>query len=418
MIRFLSLLLILAPNFLLAQDGASNINSASERLEVQNKTREAMALDTYIQNIAALENLVREYSGHPALASTPRQMLGTIHSFCGQHQEALLAFDFLDNSKELDQSIINFKPVNAYEFILERTIDRQIVMINEAHHVAQHRILTYGLLQRLWDQGFRYFAVETASNGSEYSLSENALSQRFGYYTNEPIFSKLILYAKGLGFKLVSYDYSESGLTRSIQERESAGLNNIKKKVFDKDPKAKVVFHVGYAHINEQAWLASYLKKELDLDPLTIDQTSVMEKGERKYESPIYQWVVNHFDLESPVLMVDADGTPWSSNAEIYDMSVIWPRTEYIDGRPSWARLGRSSMVVDGSVCEGRFPCMLEVRQENTGGYVPSDRVLLKSNTDSKSVFYSDSDVWLITTDSVGAVVSQKEINKLEKRSP
>jgi|AntRauTorckE5430_2_1112549.scaffolds.fasta_scaffold37951_1 type II secretory pathway predicted ATPase ExeA len=45
-----------------------------------------------------------------------------------------------------------FKEINAVDEIVKRAKTHQIVIINEAHDIAQYRVLTYRLVDRLWEQ--------------------------------------------------------------------------------------------------------------------------------------------------------------------------------------------------------------------------------------------------------------------------
>ena len=50
--------------------------------------------------------------------------------------------------------------INARNYILERSESAQILIINEAHHVAKHRTFTRSLLKGLYEKGYRYRGLE------------------------------------------------------------------------------------------------------------------------------------------------------------------------------------------------------------------------------------------------------------------
>ena len=227
---------------------------------------------TFSQEINALKELSVEFADNEAVYDMLLQECGTTYSFIGQHQQALAVFDKRDSTpKKLYEEVKGLSIQNAVNTIIEKSAEHQIVMINEAHHVPQHRVLTYRLLKGLWEQGYRYLALEALSEDAEKKLAKEYVPEDAGYYTVEPVFANLVMHARQLGFKLVSYDYG-SETQGGTDAREKNAAKNLREKIFDKTSDAKVVIHVGYAHINEKRWLAYYLKESLGLDPLTINQ--------------------------------------------------------------------------------------------------------------------------------------------------
>ncbi|MBX9449469.1 MAG: hypothetical protein KL787_07030 [Taibaiella sp.] len=49
---------------------------------------------------------------------------------------------------------------NARDYIVHRSKDEEIIIINEAHHVPLHRIFTRSLLKDLYNNGYRYLGLE------------------------------------------------------------------------------------------------------------------------------------------------------------------------------------------------------------------------------------------------------------------
>ncbi len=197
---------------------------------------------------------------------------------------------------------------------------------------------------------------------------------------------QLILKAQELGFTLISYDYNGSN---SSAERELNAANIIKTKVFNKDPNAKIIIHCGYGHINEDKKLAAKLQNILNIDPLTINQTDVVEKTSSQLESNIYQKLSQKISGIYPVLLVDNNGEWLSLYNDKYDVNVIWPRTEMNNGRPNWAKIGRKSKLLNGSLCDA-FPCVVESYIENsTNASLPIDRIIFTTQDEQKDIFYN-----------------------------
>ncbi|WP_417658527.1 hypothetical protein [Pseudidiomarina sp.] len=360
---------------------------------------------TLSARIEALEELSVEYKDNQAVLDVLLQERGFAFSFMGNHQQALYAFDQRQrNSEELNTAVKDLETHDAIKAISQAADSYQVVMINEAHHVTQHRVLTYRLLKRLWDKGFRYLALEALAEDAEDKLSKNYVYEKSGYYTNEPLFANLVLYARQLGFQLVSYDYG-SDIGTGTEVRERTAVKNLREKVFNNDPSARMLIHVGYRHINEDSWLAHYLKEALKIDPLTVNQTEFTERSHVKHEPESYTWIIENHDFKNPVVLAEPDGTYWSPAPKKYDVTVIWPRTEYRLNRPEWASLGQELTPVDIKWCEQHFPCTIEVYRVGNEDEVPSDRIVVTEPNKQTGIFISEASRLVKVTDIQGKVI-------------
>lgn len=390
------------------EDYLKEVNKALSRVyeETSGKTLSAQ--------IAVLESLAIDYKDNDPVLDLLLQERGTAHSLMGQHKKALYAFDQHDpNPDELNTAVKELKIQDAVNSIVKTASEYQIVMINEAHHVAQHRVLSYRLLEDLWNQGFRYLALEALSPSAENKISDEYISKNAGFYTKEPLFASLVLRARELGFHLVSYDYgSEAGT--GTEARERSAVKNLKQKVFNSKPNAKMLIHVGYSHINENSWLAYYLNEALAIDPLTINQTDFTERSNIKYEPKSYTWLVENHDFSAPVVLTNADGSYWSPTPVEYDITVVWPRSEYQLNRPKWASLGKELMPVDTSWCKQTFPCTIEVYRVGNDDEVPSDRIVITDPDVPTGIFVSKSSCLLKVTDAQGTILYMERFRRIE----
>ncbi|MDN4165906.1 hypothetical protein QWY31_10355 [Cytophagales bacterium LB-30] len=230
---------------------------------------------------------------------------------------------------------IGFTPVNAKDYIIEKSKKEQIIIINEAHTYPNHRTFTHSLLQGLYDNGFRYLGIEalfdTIINDRKYPIIES------GYYTKETEFGNLIYAALKIGFTLFGYDDFE----HNGKEREIAQARNIANFI-DRNPHEKVLIHCGHDHVIEgtpynPTWgkaMAGRLKEFTNIDPLTISQTQFTEKSEKKYNHPFINMVNKGF----PVVLIDGDGNLFNGKKgeNRFDIIIIHPETHYIDKRPNW----------------------------------------------------------------------------------
>ena len=121
-----------------------------------------------------------------------------------------------------------FEESNAIEYILEKAKEHQIVIINEGHHMPQHRVFTTQLLEGLKEQGFNHLGLETyfANPKADSLLQENGYpTLKSGYYTKEPQFGNLVREAHKQGYKVFGY---ESQGHKNGKEREINQARNIK----------------------------------------------------------------------------------------------------------------------------------------------------------------------------------------------
>ena len=287
-----------------------------------------------------------EYASKAARVSRIAQYF----SYIGQDMEALqvpneveLEWGF-DTLTEADKTYFQaFQPVNAVDYIIERAAQEQIIIINEAHHKPRHRVFTHQLLEGLYEQGYRYFGMEMLLNDFQdtSSLLHDTLlmergfplnSQITGAYILEPQMANLVRKALQLGFTLFAYERTQKG------NRELFQASNIKRKILDRDPSAKLLIHCGWYHALEsenrdKKWMAQYLRELTGINPFTIYQDLLIERHCTQ-ESPFYSLM----EADEPTVFVNDQGQPYNGKQDFdkFDVLLYHPRTTYIFNRPDW----------------------------------------------------------------------------------
>ncbi|MBM3417943.1 MAG: hypothetical protein FJY17_03350 [Bacteroidetes bacterium] len=268
------------------------------------------------------------------------QMGANEYSFVGNYQKTREIWDkngvgISSITKEDSLYFIGFRPVNARDYIIERSKIEQIIIINEAHTYPNHRTFTHSLLQGLYDNGFRYLGLEalwdTIINERKYPIIES------GYYTKETEFGNLIYTALNIGFTLFGYDDFE----HNGKEREIAQARNIANFI-EHNPYSKVLIHCGHDHViegtpNNPTWekaMAGRLKEYTQINPFTIDQTQFAEKSLLRYNHPYISMVNKEF----PVILIDSSGNLFNGKKrnDQVDVRIINPESDYINSRPNW----------------------------------------------------------------------------------
>ena len=113
--------------------------------------------------------------------------------------------------------------------------------------------------------------------------------------------------------------------------------------IFKKDPKAKVFVYIeedqnykDYLVVQRKRregqkfkFLAQYLKDKLGFDPLSINQSDMVERSIREYENPLYRCVWREFAPEESTVLVKKDGKSWLKPdfETMLDAYVFHPRT-------------------------------------------------------------------------------------------
>ncbi|MDB4952273.1 MAG: hypothetical protein JWM27_4922 [Gemmatimonadetes bacterium] len=326
------------------------------------KAFSAMNSAGYLATYLALEEMA---AAHPDAPAQWRGMLGELRGWMRAivgDPAGALALEPPDGRPRpaLAAGFDALAPVAAVPAILEAAKGRRLVMVNEAHHVPQGRVLTLELLQGLHAQGFRYLAVEALdTHNGDARVRDGHPVLATGTYTREPVFGELLRAALKMGWTLVPYDAYPEGCRPTAEDpnrcnnlRESMSADNLYARTFARDPAAKVLVHAGYSHVVKvprpggTQWLASVLERR-GLAPLTVDQTEMRERGSPEMEPAAYRRAETLGWLTRPVLLREPGGGWYRSTADGFgsvDMQVFTPRTRVVHGRPDWlfTRAGRT----------------------------------------------------------------------------
>ena len=318
------------------------------------------------------------------------QMRATLESKVGNHADALRFNDWRGNSYyKTDELQPSVRATSATPYIVERSLQHKFVVVNERHHVGSDRLLTLELLEPLFEQGFRYLAVETQAHWDEINERGYPVASG-GYYSNEVVFAQMLRTALQLGYEIVPYEIEDSQrasenpdepINRQV-ERDLAQAKNIIARTVSKDSEAKVLVHCGYGHVRETKasnWtpMAYFLKELSGKDPLTIDQVRLSERSSLSEEHPWRQEALTRGLIgASPVVLLDTTDERVDVSAST-DIEVFGVQTSYEHGRPSWMRMGglREPVWIDTPECADQI-CILEAMDPSQDDHaVPYDRV-------------------------------------------
>ena len=274
------------------------------------------------------------------------QIAATNFAFQGDYKQALKTWnEQRPNQKEIKLTefdslfLAKSKVISAKEYILEKSKEEEIIILNELHHNSSHRKFARSLLKGLYDNGYRYLGLE--------ALNDVHINQRkfgtleSGYYTSEPEFGNFIKEALDLGFTLFGYEASETDNwdTDKWKNREIAQAQNIYK-FMQNHTDGKYFIYCGAGHAFEGdnngrgKSMAGVLADLTKINPLTIDQNRYSDKGENRYNQPLSKLVQSNV----PSILINSEETIFRSNSTSYetDISIIQPITNFKKIDSSW----------------------------------------------------------------------------------
>lgn len=314
------------------------------------------------------------------------QYLSWHQSYLGLYSEARASFSIKQEAEKddapspLGQGGYGAQP--AVDAIAKLAHGRKAIFLNEAHNIPMTRSVTVQLLAKLRADGYTHFAAETLYETDKDLARRGYPTFDSGFYTQDPVYAEMVRTALKLGFKVVAYE-AISEATGDAREREQA--RNLYDRVIKADPDARLVVNAGYAHIVESGKfldggsMAQHFKRLSSIDPLTVEQTMLIEHSIPAEDHPIYRAVMEQQHPTQATVFVDADGKPWTLHPGQYDVSVFFPRDDLRDGRPAWLALGgqRVPYAITGETCRSTFPCVVEARYANeSDDAVPADRLV------------------------------------------
>lgn len=335
-----------------------------------------------------------------------KQELATLLAFVGEYERAISTFDPSeprkdDKNTDLAKQLQATEAISALDAIVEAAKNRQIVILNEAHHVPRHRAFAIQLAIRLRELGFEYFAAEALSPATEELQRRGYPDLHTGFYTSEPIFGDLIRVTLQRGYTPIAYEMTSAppnsdDWLAQINYREAEQCQNLVEKIFKKNSQAKVFVFVGYSHAvevpikhddgGEQKWMAARLKEATGLDPLTIDQTMHVDYDSNPNSLNPWQEKIAQAGTSEPVVIRSAPGKFFvhGTYAGQVDMQVIHPRTKLVQGRPDWllSLPQRQAVEIPAEVLKSDKRLLIQAFAESeTDNAVPADQILFIPGT-------------------------------------
>ncbi len=316
--------------------------------------------------LVAEKKLQAAREGSPtAMAS---QMLASALSRVGDYEGAIAEFRKGDakvgtvprnDAPTAKEVIAGYEILPAIEAIVKEAKDRQVVILNEAHHISRHRAFAQILAARLREIGFEFLACETFSHQIEALAKRGHVVVSDGTYTREPLFADFVRQSLKLGFIPVAYETDGrrtkpgASSAESINQRETDQAENLVERIFKQNPKARVFIYVGYSHLLKKErprngaepgqtvqWMAGRLKAKTGIDPLTIDQVAMTDPAASSPHAAVIAEVFAAKEMKTSAMVLRHLKEPRYLVLGSYqgdaDIQVFHRNTRMVDGRPDW----------------------------------------------------------------------------------
>jgi hypothetical protein len=357
--------------------------------------------------------------------SSLQQQLSWARSVAGDYAGSLVAFRRaneigvtrpkppIDSAEKARELTVGFNPRDALASIVDAARDRQIVILNEAHHLSRHRAFALLLARELRSIGFDYLACEGFSS----NLDALALKARQypktsdGFYIREPLFADLVRQSLALGYMPVAYEHQGSSSagrspTDSMNEREAGQANNLVTRIFRDNPRARVFIYVGFAHLKKTVqnrssepgrtveWMASRLKTATGIDPLTIDQVTMTDPEDASIHGTLLRQVfAGRSASESSLVLrhaMEARHLVLGTYAGDADVQVFHRPTEFVNGRPDWLTMNgyRKPRTIPPDLLPKTGRRLVQAFLEGeTAGAIAVDQVMVDADALNDPVF-------------------------------
>ncbi len=326
----------------------------------------------------------------------------TLYSLKSNYKKALSIWDSIPRNQQRSEAIDTNFITNGYrvlpakDYIIEKSQENSLVILNEAHHNNSHRVFAESLLSALHKNGYTLLFLETLSNGK---YADTLLNERrypidaSGFYSSNPQFGNFIRKALKLGFKIFPYETTGTPGNTDGKMRERDQANNIVT-ILKKYPREKAFIYVGYGHNREGKvpyWnkaMAERVKELSGIDPLTISQDKFSEKSSKSFSNPL----LVKLNLKEPSVLLSKTDIPYKTAADSSwtDITVFHPFTNYRNGRPDWLFYdGKKSVPINLSSIQIDFPIMLMAynnKEEIKKDAVPLDMVEIEAKEEKATL--------------------------------
>ena len=292
---------------------------------------------------------------------------------------------------------------NAKSYVLEKAKESKFVFLNDSKFHPQTRIFCKSLLKDLYNQGYRHLGVEAFTNKTEIQAGLSCPSINSGKFSDEPLFGDMIRAAIKIGFKLFSFQPTETEIAKASNIVRKKSPNASQKdllipaanwskamninRYMKSHANDKFLIYTNEQQVSEKDifdynTLAQWFKQITSIDPLTVEQ-AIMNENCPAIEHKYYKYA----EAAEPSIFLKYKTPFVAKRNQIespYDIQVFHPRTQYIQNRPDWLRMkgARKPYKVNPDQYQMTYPLLAYAykKGEDPQIAVPMDIVEFESN--------------------------------------
>jgi hypothetical protein len=331
-----------------AHENLKNLRLAEEYVTKAEAALKAQDHGTKDQVEIAQQYLRGELAGLAEARSFAGEPVGAIDAFDRKShlQEQVFGSSTVSDPRADLKAIDESRATDAITTIVQAAKNRQVVILNEAHHVEFDRVFAMRLAKKLRKIGYEYLACETFSIDDNHVLSKGYVTNETGVYSVQPMYVNFLTDAMADGWKFVSYEPDD-------EPREYGMAVNLVERIFKKSPSAKVFIYVGYSHAkklpvsqtnSDASKMAAQLKRLTGIDPLTINQTTLYAHYDTAQQARYYEHAARKMHgrtTPAVIVMSNGKGVKLGIDDFAYDLEVVHPQyaMEAVTMRPEWMSL-------------------------------------------------------------------------------
>jgi len=262
-----------------------------------------------------------------------------LYSFVGQYDKMFKYKNKFDIIPKIKYDTIDFNLQNAIDYIDEISKQTDLFLLNEDHREPQCRWFANQLLATLYNNGYRYLAIEALDNSKDKNYINRNYINNDGFYTQESTFTMFLKNAVDMGFVLIPYETTQYCTSPEngddifcMQQRDNIQAQNILK-IYEKDDKAKIFVYAGHGHIkikpsSKGLKFLGLLLKDANKKVFSLNQTTLLQSSNDESENDFSEKIYSTFNVTTPSILKKG-AVPFISNESGfygYEAFVIQPK--------------------------------------------------------------------------------------------
>lgn len=269
---------------------------------------------------------------------------------------------------------------DAASYVYREAATHRVTMLNASYLKPATYAWIGGLLDSLYQLGYRHLAVEILGK-TDKPLQQ--ISLRDGLFITEPSVAECIRKAISLGFTVISCqpDYSQTN-PNEVRKSQAISLGeyirakgNLEKCLVITQPTNNALAYSDSTDVPMGVYLSAWLQEKL----LSIDQCFLTENSVNEYGAFLYSLLQYKNPVTTPTLPL-LDKKPLRPMEEELYSAMIWhPSPTYVNNRPTWMRMNgwKKELEIPATFKQTfliQAYYLEDIKKFKTGSCIPADQ--------------------------------------------